>query len=355
MNQPLPCPHFPQCGGCQLQQLDDAEYADWIAERVSGALAGQGLSAPLREPYLSPPFARRRAALKAVRTAAGVQIGFTQARTHHVVDMHTCLVLTPRLFSMVAPLRSLLGTMPKWRGLAAIHLTEAEQGVDLLLRGIDADQYEVQSALVEFAAAHRLARLAVDTRSGPEDLWVPDPATVRLGAVSVPLPHAAFLQATADGEAELVTRVGEALGISTRVADLFAGLGTFALQLGSRVKLAVESDPAATAALDAAARRLSQPFAVERRDLYRRPLTSRELVKFDAVVLDPPRAGAQVQVEELAISPVSRVAYVSCDPVSFARDAARLVAGGFSLDWVQPVGQFRWSRHIELAGSFTRA
>ena len=111
----------------------------------------------------------------------------------------------------------------------------------------------------------------------------------------------------------------------------------------------------ATAALDAAARRLSQPFAVERRDLYRRPLTSRELVKFDAVVLDPPRAGAQVQVEELAISPVSRVAYVSCDPVSFARDAARLVAGGFSLDWVQPVGQFRWSRHIELAGSFTRA
>ena len=354
MTQVPPCPHFPECGGCQLQQLDDAEYAAWIEGHVRGALGGQGLTAEVRPAYLSPPRTRRRAALKAVSTARGALIGFTQARTHQVVDMHACFVLTPTLFALVAPLRGLLSRLPKWRGLAVVTMTEAEQGIDLLLRSIDASRYDTQSALIEFAAEHRLARLAIDGGAGAEDLWVPDPVTVRLGSASVPLPHGAFLQATRDGEDALAAGVEKALTGAGRVTDLFAGLGTFALRLGERARYAAESDVSASAALEQASRRVSQPFRVERRDLYRRPLTAKELGAFDGVVLDPPRSGAQMQVAEMAGASLSRVAYVSCNPVSFARDAAALVAGGYRLAWVQPIGQFRWSRHVELVAGFTR-
>ena len=204
-------------------------------------------------------------------------------------------------------------------------------------------------ALTAFCEWQRLARLSIDQGLGPETFYEPVPATVTLSGVPVGFPVGAFLQATGDGEEALVDCVREAIGEAQRIADLFAGLGTFALALRGKV-YAAEASRDAVLAL----KRSAPTIAVEHRDLYRRPLDVSELKAFDAVVLDPPRAGAEQQVAALAASGVGRIAYVSCNPATFARDARLLVDGGYQLDWVRPVGQFRWSTHVELVAAFRR-
>jgi 23S rRNA (uracil1939-C5)-methyltransferase len=200
--------------------------------------------------------------------------------------------------------------------------------------------------LTSFASDHRLARLSVDHGLGPETIYEPEPATIILSGNPVGFPVGGFLQATQDGEAALIDCVREAVGSSTAIADLFAGVGTFAF--------ATRAAYAAEASRDAAVS-LSRPsMKVEHRDLYRRPLDTAELKRFDVVILDPPRAGAEQQVRNLATSAVPRIAYVSCNPATFARDAKTLVDGGYALKWVRPVGQFRWSTHVELAATFSR-
>ena len=336
------CRHFPDCGGCQLQHVDDAAYADYLKDRIAGALAAQGLSeTEIRTPHLSPPKSRRRAALK----AGGGVIGFNAAASHRIVDMRECHVLRPELFDLVAPLRRLL------TGRAGAVMTLADQGVDLLLEGVSSDSLARAEALTDFARANALARLSLDDGLGPQTVWEPEPVTARLGGVPVSLPHNAFLQATADGEAALVAAVREAAGEARLIADLFAGLGTFALSLEGRV-YAAEGARDAVLALKSARR---DGLFVDHRDLFRRPLDIAELDRFEAVVLDPPRAGAKEQVPLLAASNVPRIAYVSCNPATFARDAKVLAEGGCKLDWVKPVGQFRWSTHVELVGRFSRA
>jgi 23S rRNA (uracil1939-C5)-methyltransferase len=191
----------------------------------------------------------------------------------------------------------------------------------------------------------------VDDGLGPETRWEPQPVTIALSGTPVPMPPGAFLQATADGEAALVAAVRAALGAPRTTADLFAGLGTFALALPGKV-YAAEGARDAVLSLKAAAS--GRPVFVEHRDLYRRPLTVAELDRFDAVVLDPPRSGAREQTEALAACQARVIAYVSCNPSSFARDARMLVDGGWRLEWIQPVGQFRWSTHVELAARFVR-
>lgn len=339
-----PCRHFPECGGCQLQHVDDEAYRAYLVDRVAGALAAQDVAVPeIRPPHLSPPRSRRRATLK----AAGGSIGFNAAASHRIVDMRECHILRPELFALVAPLRKLLN-----RSGEAV-LTLADQGVDLSLSGVAADDLAAAEALGAFASAHGLARLAVDDGYGPQIVWEPVPVTVTLGGVPVGLPPGAFLQATANGEAALVESVREAVGDAATVADLFAGLGTFALALDARV-YAAEASRDAALVLKTAAGAAGRPVFVEHRDLYRRPLETAELDRLGAVALDPPRAGAEAQVENLAASRVPRIAYVSCNPATFARDAKRLVAGGYRLEWVRPVGQFRWSVHVELAACFSR-
>ena len=341
--QPL-CRHFPECGGCQLQHVDDEAYRAYLVDRVAGALAAQDVSVPeIRPPHLSPPRSRRRSSLK----AAGGAIGFNAAASHRIVDMRECHILAPELFALVAPLRRLL------KGKAEVAMTLADQGVDLVLGGVEIGDLAASEAWVGFAAEHRLARLAIDDGMGPQTLWEPEPVTATLGGVAVGLPHGAFLQATADGEAALVDSVREAVGGAATVAELFAGLGTFALSLDGRV-YAAEAARDAVLALKAAAGAAGRPVFVEHRDLFRRPLDRADLDRFEAVVIDPPRAGAKAQVELLAASRVPRIAYVSCNPATFARDAKLLAAGGYRLDWVRPVGQFRWSVHVELAAAFSR-
>lgn len=349
-----PCGHFPECGGCQLQHVDDHAYAAFLVDRIAGAFAEQGLEAPaMRTPLLSPPKSRRRASLRAERRGGRVLLGFNAEKSHRIVDMRECHVLDPRLFALVAPLRGLLERLLGPRGAAGVRMTLAEQGVDLLLENVVVEGLAASEAAGDFARAHGLARLAIDDGYGPQTLWEPQPASVALGGVSVPLPHGAFLQATPDGEAALVSAMREAVGEARVVADLFAGLGTFALALDARV-LAVEGARDAALALKAAANRAGRQVFVDHRDLFRRPLTAAELGRFDAVVLDPPRAGAREQVAALAGATVPRLAYISCNPNTFARDAATLIKSSYRLDWIQPVGQFRWSTHVELAAAFSR-
>jgi 23S rRNA (uracil1939-C5)-methyltransferase len=344
-----PCRHFPECGGCQLQHVDDAAYQQYLIDRVGGALAQHGIKTAVREPHLSPPNSRRRASLRTLRVGRGVTLGFNEERSHRIVDMRECHILRPELFALVAPLRALLATILPPKRPGEVGLTLCDQGVDLALKGVRVEGLQATEALTDFAERHRLARLAVDEGFGLETRFEPVPATVTLSGHAVPLPLGAFLQATEDGEGALVSAVLEATAGAQRAADLFSGIGTFALALAGEV-LAAEASRDAVLAM----KRARPAVAVEHRDLYRRPLSSGDLERFDAVVLDPPRAGAAEQVRELAGSTVPRIAYVSCNPATFARDARILVDGGYALQWVRPVGQFRWSTHIELAAAFSR-
>jgi len=351
-HQEPPCGHFPRCGGCQLQHLDDESYAAFVTDRVASALDAQGLAAPLRAPHVSPPRSRRRATLHAEAKGGRVMIGFSEEKSHAIVDIAECHILDPVLFALVAPLRALLQRLGfKRRG--DVHLTLADQGADVLVTNFSPDGLEAAETIIGFCERHGVARFAVDDGLGPETRWEPEPVTVTLGGVGVPLPPGAFLQATRDGEAALVSAVREAVGRPRTTADLFAGLGTFALALPGKV-YAAEGARDAILSLKGAANAQGRPVFAEHRDLYRRPLTKAELDRFDAIVLDPPRAGARDQAAALASANVASVAYVSCNPASFARDAREMVDQGWQLEWVQPVGQFRWSTHVELAARFVR-
>jgi 23S rRNA (uracil1939-C5)-methyltransferase len=343
-----PCRHFPECGGCQLQHADDEAYRGYLMSRVETALAQHDLATEIRAPHLSPPRSRRRATLRAIKVGKAMLVGFNAEKSHRIVDMQECHILRPELFALVAPLREVLAGLLQPRRAAEVQTTLADQGPDALLKGVEAGGLQAIEALTGFAAGHGLARLAVDQGLGPEILFEPVPATVTLSGVPVSFPVGGFLQATDDGESALVDAVNEAVAGARSIADLFSGLGTFALAAGSAYSAEASRDAATSL------RRAAPAMTVEHRDLYRRPLDSAELAPFDAVILDPPRAGAAEQAAALAGSAVSRIAYVSCNPATFARDAKTLVDSGYMLDWVRPVGQFRWSTHVELAACFRR-
>jgi 23S rRNA (uracil1939-C5)-methyltransferase len=353
-----PCRHFPRCGGCQLQHLTDEAYATYVRDRVAGALAGQGVTAvEVAEAHISPPGSRRRASLKAIRTQKSVVIGFAEGGSHQIVDMAMCPLLHPALFALIAPLRTLLAT-PGLMGRAAnIMMTLADQGIDLALTGVDVSGLAATEALTGFAQAHGLARLSIiEGETGTMTMWEPDPVTISFAGHAVRLEPGAFLQATDDGQAALVAEVVQGVGDAPFAADLFAGLGTFALSLAEGRKVyAAEASRDMVMALKSAGDRIPGRLFVEHRDLFRRPLVPAELERFSAVVIDPPRAGAREQVGQIAQSNLARLVYVSCNPSSFARDALTLIGAGYRLERVKPVGQFRWSTHVELAAVFTRA
>lgn len=347
-HQAPPCRHFPDCGGCQLQHADDEAYRGYLVSRVEGALAQHGLETQVRPPYLSPPRSRRRASLKAMKIGQSALLGFNAEMSHRIVDMHECHVMRPELFELVEPLRQLLAELVTPRRIAEVQLTLIDRGVEVLIKGIFAGRLAEIEQLTSFATRHDLARLGVDRGLGHDVLYEPVPASITLSGSPVSFPPGAFLQATEDGEAALVEAVREAVQGSRSAADLFSGLGTFALAAGA--VYAAEASRDAAAAL----KRAAPAINVEHRDLYRRPLDRAELDRFEAVILDPPRSGAAEQVASLSSSNVARIAYVSCNPATFARDAKTLVEGGYRLGWIEPVGQFRWSTHVELAASFTR-
>ncbi|MEZ5695017.1 MAG: class I SAM-dependent RNA methyltransferase [Sphingomonadaceae bacterium] len=350
-----PCRHFGTCGGCELQHVDDQELARFVSERVAFAAEGQGIPAPAPAPaHLSPPRSRRRASLLAMQGGGRPLLGFREAGSHRLVDLKQCEILAPELFAMVGKLRELLSRR-KGKLAVEVELTLADQGVDLALKNLPVEGLEQTEAMLDFARDNALARLTLDHGYGPEAVWEPEPVTITLGGVPVSLPPGAFLQATADGEAALAAAARDWLGDCATLADLFSGLGTFAFALAGPAKvLAVEAAQDAHLACKSAASRAQRPVHALHRDLFRNPLTAEELNRFDGVLLDPPRAGAKEQVARLAESHVPRIAYISCNPNSWARDAKALVEAGWTLTELRPVGQFRWSTHVELASLFVR-
>lgn len=352
-----PCRHFPACGGCQLQHLSEKALAEYVAGRVTGAATGQGVEpGPPMAPHLSPAYTRRRATLHAQAIGKRVVIGFREQGSHRIVDMRECHVLVPELFALVGPLRGLLEGWGERKLAVDIELTLADQGVSVGLSGLSADTLARTEALLDFARAHGIARLTLDNGYGPETTWEPEPVTVTLGGAPVGLPSGSFLQATRDGEEALISATREWLAGAATVVDLFSGLGTFAFALagpGTKV-LAVEAARDAHLACQSAARMQGRPVHALHRDLFRNPLQPDELDRFGGLVLDPPRAGAREQVEQIAASKVARVVYISCNPASWARDAVTLLAGGYRLAGLRAVGQFRWSTHVELASLFVR-
>ena len=355
-----PCRHFGTepgrgCGGCQLQHLDEEALRRFVTERVVNAAEGQGLTpGELLPTHLSPPDTRRRATLKAINGGGRPMIGFREGNSHRVIDMRECHVLAPELFGLVEPLRRLLAPR-RGKYALTIDLTLADQGVDCAITGLEVEGYEETEALTAFCREQRLARLMLDLGYGPEAFWEPEPVTVTLSGVPVPLPPGAFLQATRDGEEVLAGAAREWLAGAEQVADLFAGLGTFGFALADGAKVvAAEAARDAYLACQQAAARHRRPVEAVHRDLFRNPLRAEELAPFGGVVLDPPRAGAREQVAQLAQSAVPRIVYISCNPSSWARDARTLADGGYRLEALRPVGQFRWSTHVELASLFVR-
>ncbi len=351
-----PCRHFGTCGVCQLQHLDEEALAGFVTGRVVNAAEGQGLTPERIAPaHLSPPYSRRRATLHAVNGGQGPRIGYREAGSHRIVELAECHVLREELFAFLGPLRALLAAR-KGKYAVDIELTLAEQGIDCGLKGLSVEGLEQTEALLDFARENGLARLTVDEGYGAEARWEPQPVTVSLAGLSVPFPPGSFLQATQDGEDALIAAAREWIGDAGTIADLFAGLGTFAFALAGPAKvLAAEASLDAHMACKAAAGASGKPVHSLHRDLFRNPLQPAELNRFDAVLLDPPRAGAREQAQLLAQSSVARIVYISCNPSSWARDAKMLAEGGYRLVELRPVGQFRWSTHVELASYFEKS
>jgi 23S rRNA (uracil1939-C5)-methyltransferase len=353
-----PCRHFGICGGCALQHLDAALYAATKTAEIRISLARHGLGdAPVSPLLVLPPGGRRRVRFSLQRRGAAALVGFSKRESHDLVDIAECKVIEPRLFDLAAPLRSLARQALPQGGAGHATLQRVDTGIDVLLDLPAAPDLAGLEMLAGFAESRDLARLSWRI-AGSGDITPAAqrrPVRIVFAGTAVDLPEDAFLQATPEGEAALTAAVLDLAAGSERIADLFAGVGTFsfALARGARVH-AVEGWARAAAAVAAAARRagLADRVTVETRDLQHSPLQADELASYDAVVLDPPRIGAKNQAAALAGSRVNRVVAVSCNPASFARDARILIAGGYRLIDVRPIDQFVWSPHIELVAGF---
>ena len=351
-----PCQHFRECGGCSLQHLDTSSYEQFVTDRVNYALEGQGLTAgKLHKPRISNPKSRIRASLRASKIGNTLKLGFSGAGSHRIIDLQQCEILRPELFDLLKPLRTYLQSVARRKHDFNIELALADQGVDLSIKNFEPENLSQREELAAFAQSCQLARLTVDGGYGPETQWEPEPVTVTFGGVAVALPHNSFLQPTHEGRDALVASAELVVGDATLLADLFSGLGTFALALSKGRKIyAAEGSRDAIMSLKMAANLNKRSIFPEHRDLYRRPLSADELNRFEAVILDPPRAGARDQILQLAQSRVPRICYISCNPASFARDAKILCEAGYQLDEVWPVGQFLWSTHVELVSGFSK-
>ncbi len=348
-----PCPHFGTCGGCSLQDRTDAEVAVFKREGVVRALRAVGLDVPVAETRTVPPNDRRRVKLAFTRTKKTTVLGFHAKGSHTVVPVPECQIARPEILAAMPALESLLRLgAPRKRALS-VTVTVSEDGLDVAVADGKELDLPLREGLGRAAADAGLARLVWND----EPVAQARPPAQRFGAALVVPPPGAFLQASATGEAILRDFVLAAVGDARTVVDLFSGCGAFSLPLAEKATVtAVEGEAAMIEALDAGwrgAQGLHGVGAVTR-DLFRRPLLPEELNRFDAIVFDPPRAGARAQAEHIASSDVPVVVGVSCMPGTFARDAATLVAGGYRLDHVMPVDQFRWSTHVEMAGVFRR-
>ncbi len=342
------CPHFGVCGGCALQHWETKAYRAWKRGLVVEALRQAGIEAPVADLIDAHGEGRRRAVFHARRGTHDVlEVGFSAARAHRVIAIDRCPILAKGLDGALKAAWALAERLDPIRKPLDIQVTATDAGLDVDVRGSGPLTAPAITALASIAAQQNLARL---TRHGELIVQARAPS-LRMGAATVVLPPAAFLQATAEGEAVLARLALEYAAGAENVADLFAGVGPFALRLAAQARVfAVDDDEGAVAALKRAAATTSglKPVAAERRDLFKNPLIAAELNRFEAIVFDPPRQGALAQSRELAASRVPTVIAVSCNAGTFARDMRIFVDGGYRLTAVTPVDQFRYSEHVEI-------
>jgi 23S rRNA (uracil1939-C5)-methyltransferase len=354
-----PCPHFGDCGGCALQHWRAEPYLAWKVEQIRLALERARIETEILSPFVAAPGSRRRMALHVRQAGAGALIGFKARRSWRLAPIEVCLIADPRLVAAFPALRRLatpLFEQPK--SAPTLHVTLTDSGIDIDVTGVErrtgALSADARAQVAETAAEADFARVTL----GGEMLYLARAPMIRIGRTSVALPAGGFLQAVAEAEGAMASFVETALAGARSIADLYCGVGAFALRLAEHAAVAAyDVSTPAIAALRSAQGSASglKPIAAEARDLVRRPVLAAELKRTDAAVIDPPRAGAADQHRELARSGIARIASVSCNPATFARDARILTDAGFSLVRVLPVDQFLWSPHVELVGVFERS
>jgi 23S rRNA (uracil1939-C5)-methyltransferase len=346
------CPHFGLCGGCALQHLEEGAYLERKREQVEQALRSRGLEAGVEPVRPVPLGSRRRATLTLGRNQQGLAFGYRRARSHDLIDVQTCPVLSPRIVASLSKLKTALAPLLGRKREARVGVTETETGLDIVIEGLRPAE-AVLARLAGEAAKLGVARITVDG----ESISPGAPPVVRFGRAEVRLPASAFLQASVAAETAMTELVREGVGGAKRLADLFAGLGTFTFALAGTYAIdAFEADETALAALAEAVRHTPKlkPVRTVPRDLYRAPLGGKELDRYDAVVFDPPRAAAAAQAQALAKSKVKKLVAVSCNPGTLARDLRILVDGGYRITRVVPVDQFLFSAHIEVVAHLER-
>lgn len=352
--QPDRCSHFMACGGCIAQHMPEDLYLAWKRGLVVAALARVGLDMTVAPMAAMPLAGRRRAIFTAERQQGNVRFGFHARASHDVVDVKDCAIVTPAIHERLDALRNLAETLTAERGRIRLQVIAARAGLSVSVSG-DAVKPDagLRADLAACSAKHGIARLVCNS----DDIVAAAPPTVTIDDVAVPIPDETFLQATAEAEAAMTEAVTGALTRARRIADLFSGLGTFALALSRSAQVtAFDSDRAAVAALTRACAGAMgrKPVTATVRDLFREPLGRRELSNFDGLVFDPPRAGAKEQAERIAASDIPDVVAVSCNPTTFARDARILVDGGYAFEAVTPIDQFVFTEHVEVVGVFRK-
>jgi 23S rRNA (uracil1939-C5)-methyltransferase len=340
------CRHFGTCGGCAIQHLEANTYRGWKRDTVVQALSSRGLDAEVDELIACAPATRRRVTLSARRTEAGIVLGYVRALSSEIVTIEECPIALPVIVAALAKLKALAGLLAGTSQPFHVSVAATSSGLDVAATGSGKLTDEARRAAVRFAVENSFARVSVDG----DVIIEPRRPIVTFDGIAVAPPPGGFLQATEAAEQAMAGLVGTHLERAKRIADLFAGCGTFALRLARHAEVhAVEGDAASLAALDRAFRETSglKRVTSERRDLFRRPLTPKELARFDGVVFDPPRAGAEDQAKQIARSDVPRVVAVSCNPATLARDLRILVDGGYAIRSITPIDQFLWSPHVE--------
>ncbi len=350
------CRHYTKCGGCSLQHLAPDFYRSWKEDLVRTVFKGKGIDLPAKIPFWSAPLqSRRRCRFSAHRTKKTIKLGFHGFRSNDVVDMEECHVLEPRITALLPALRHLLKGMLSRKGEGHVHVTMGEYGADILLEKVKWEgKPEERDRIAEFVHNHEIARLTIDD----ETIVTKVPPVILIGGRPVHIFPGGFLQATEASQDMMIKLVTQAAEGRRIVADLYSGIGTFAVPLAAHSFVtAVENSRQALACLSNTVRQSQKlrPIEVVERDLAREPFIEKELEVFDCVVFDPPRAGAQEQVRHLANSDVPVVIGVSCNPKTLARDARILLDGGYTLERINLIDQFLYSAHIEAVAVFTKA
>lgn len=351
------CGHFGECGGCSLQHVDETTYRAFKKGLVVEALNRFGLDATLvSESIILPPGRRRRVNFEAKLRNGQLTLGFHKRRTHYLVDLQECHTIMPEMRALLEPLHGVMAFVLQNNQKAQLFLTQTRVGIDLWfeIQNVSTLDETVRRVLAEFAAEAKLARLIFRFRKTVDLIYQRAEPVVQFGGVDVPVDAFGFLQASDDADETLTRLVMEALPEkSPKIADLFCGRGTFTFPLSLRGEVeAYEFDKRALVALDMAIEKSSRPITTHYRNLFDEPLTSEELNNFDVVVIDPPRAGAELQCAQFKDTYVQKIVYVSCHPDTFARDSKVLMDNGYILERAIPVDQFPWASHVEVVGVF---